>query len=63
MFPRKQGETIIRYFPHPYEKVFEMLERNIIDIPEARWLLGLEHELESFNNIRRNFNASTTGNN
>ena len=53
MFPRRQDETIIKYFAHSYERVFEMLDRNIIDIPEARWLLGLEHELQSFNEIRK----------
>lgn len=43
----------IRYYPHPYERVYEMLERNIIDIPEARWLLGLEHDLEKFYSIKK----------
>jgi hypothetical protein len=53
MFPRRQTETLIKYFPHPYERVFEMLDRKIIDIPEARWLLGLEHDLQTYNEMRK----------
>lgn len=36
----------IVYVPHHYEGVYSMLERKIIDIAEARILLGVNKELD-----------------
>ena len=38
---------------HSYERIYEMLEKKIIDIPEARWLLGLEYDLQTYNDMRK----------
>lgn len=53
MFVRRQTDTLIKYFSHPHEQIFELLDRKIIDIPEARWLLGLEQELQAYNDMRK----------